>query len=365
MTKSGKNVVKLAMSFIGVLPVCNEKTRAVIEYLLVAFALGYSVYLYLNFKWNFIQWDFLLLTGVGCFYIGLKEVGLLRGRFENTLKRLIERGVILLRDHESYDILKNELETKAKTWMQVTGFICALAMFIAFVVAQESNHTTERLLLTIAETAGAYIAGNYLGRMIWYGRFGNWLPGSNKNYHIDPSHVDGLSGTKPLGEYYFYQASIASIPAVFLAVWWILIPFWPKDYLSWHNPYFGLLIIAICIEILAFIIPLISFHRLMMESKNKLISEADTLSASMANLKAKLVEDQDVNQAKTLKDQLSEITDRYWSIENMKTWPVDIKTGKKFSINNFFLLLPVIYNSFQEDFKFDEFFNGLSKLQIF
>ena len=78
---------------VGVLPACDEKTRQVIEYALIVFALGYSVYLYQIHAWDITQWDFLLLTGVACFYIGLKEVGFLKERFEYMLKRLVERGV--------------------------------------------------------------------------------------------------------------------------------------------------------------------------------------------------------------------------------------------------------------------------------
>jgi hypothetical protein len=358
-TKSSSKFI----SAISKLPVCNDKTRLVIEYGLVIFAIGYSVYLYWLFALDFYQWDFLLLTGVACFYIGLKEVGFLKERFENTLKRLIERGVVDLKEGQSFDGIKKQFEITAHTWMRVTGLICGIAMLVAFIVALTLNFRFDLVLLGIAEVIGAYIAGNYIGRMILYGRLGTWLSETHKNYTIDPSHVDGLSGLKPVGEYYFYQASIASIPAIFLAVWWLLIPIWPRDYSYWHDVYFGLLVIAILIEIFAFLSPLFSFHRLMNKRKKILTSEADILSVSISELKSNIAKNQDIEKAKILKDQLDEINARYWAIENMKTWPVDVKTKKRFSVNNILLFLPVIYNSINHTFKFDDLFKALSKIQ--
>ncbi len=54
---------------------------------------------------------------------------------------------------------------------------------------------------------------------------------------IDPLHVDGVCGLKLVGEFYFYQAMITALPAVFRAVWWFIFPIWPRDYRRWEELY--------------------------------------------------------------------------------------------------------------------------------
>ena len=84
----------------------------------------------------------------------------------------------------------------------------------------------------------------------------------------------------------------------------------------------------------------------------------------IAGLRGSIADCQDANQEKMLRDQLDELSTRYWPIKNMKTWPVDIKTRKRFSINNIILLLPILYNSLLKTFNNDELFKALSKIQF-
>lgn len=304
----------------------------------------------------------MLLTGIASFYIGLREVALIQNHFERTLKRLVERNVILLPNSSTVESFAESLEEKAQLWIKATGLLAAVAMMIAFIHASSDGYTIQRVLLAIAESIGAYIGGNYLGRMVWYGQLGRWLIKDNADINIDPSHLDGLCGLKPVGEYYFYQAMIVSIPAIFLAVWWLLIPVWPKDYRHWLDPYFGLLIIAIIVQFCAFVIPLLSFHKMMVAKKQSLISEADQLSADITKIRTKISKSHDSEETKGLKEVLEEANKRYWSIENMKTWPVDIKTRKRFGLNNFLLVTPLVINVYQQNFKWEELLKTLLKI---
>ena len=140
------------------------------------------------------EWDLLLLTGIACFYVGLREVANVQARFEHGLKRLVERNVILLPDSLTVEAFTQLLDRQAQPWIKATGLLAALAMMIAFIHATLEEYTLQRALLAIPEIIGAYIAGNYLGRMAWYGQLGRTLGGDSSEINIDPSHPDGLCG---------------------------------------------------------------------------------------------------------------------------------------------------------------------------
>ncbi len=155
---------------------------------------------------------------------------------------------------------------------------------------------------------------------------------------LQPTHVDGVAGLKPIGDFFFYQAMVTAIPAIFLAAWWFLFPIWPREYSHWEDPYIILLSIAILIEILAFLIPIWSFHRIMICEKKKWLEEADRLSNEITAIEHTLESGQSLMQS----EQIEEMKKYYWSIENMAIWPVDIKTKRQFKLNNILMFIPLI-----------------------
>jgi hypothetical protein len=159
---------------------------------------------------------------------------------------------------------------------------------------------------------------------------------------VQPSHVDGVAGLKPVGDFYFYQAMVAAIPAIFLAAWWFLFPIWPRDYSHWEESYLVLLSAAMMAEILAFLIPIWGFHRIMVSAKEKFLKDADRLSVEISELRRGKESDQHANSKKLLSEQIESKTQRYWAIENMPTWPVDIKTKRRFKLNNLLLFIPLL-----------------------
>lgn len=70
---------------------------------------------------------------------------------------------------------------------------------------------------------------------------------------------------------------VTAIPAMFLAAWWFLFPVWPRNYSLWQDAYLALLGFAMMMEILAFLVPLWEFHRIMAAAKIRLLEEADRL----------------------------------------------------------------------------------------
>ena len=109
-----------------------------------------------------------------------------------------------------------------------------------------------KLPLAVFETYWAYIAGWHLGRMAAYGGLGAALRKAGVSVRAIPGHLDGAAGLKPIGDLFFFQSTVAAIPAIFLAVWLVLIPIWPRDYSGWHALYVPLLALSLVFEMLAF-----------------------------------------------------------------------------------------------------------------
>ena len=146
---------------------------------------------------------------------------------------------------------------------------------------------------------------------------------------------------KPIGDLYFFQAMLVAIPAAFLAIWWLIIPVIPR-YLRWRDTYIGLLAIMLVIEFLAFLLPIWYFHVEMQRQKTELLKEADGLSRSIVELQSRLVDAQNEKEHSALKERLSLMIERYSTIEQMPTWPVDANVQRKFTFSNLGLFVPLV-----------------------
>ena len=90
--------------------------------------------------------------------------------------------------------------------------------------------------------------------------------------------------------------------------------------------------VAILIEILAFVLPMLSVHGLMAAYKRKkLLPEADALSRSIPSTT-------DPPAAKSPDD----LSQRFRELEDAPTWPVDRRIRRRFTLRNLALLLPLV-----------------------
>lgn len=335
------NTSKSKKRFIDAFPLCHKSCQRYIIYTLWLILILLPIYQYYYYRFEFLQWDLLLFTGVVAFILGLRLVADVRKRFELTLSRLMIREVLKIGGEEKNKFF-DQLEENAQDWARIGGIMAAVAIIGAFVVVLLQDFFWQRALLGIAETLGAYIVGTYLGRMASYGQLGWQLEKESVEIEMQPLHVDGVAGLKPVGDFFFYQAMIVAIPGIFLAVWWFLFPIWPRDYSHWEQAYPALLSIAIVIEILAFLVPIWSFHRIMHSEKTKWLEAADRLSNEISEIQCVSESGQPLETKKIQPEQIEEMRKRYWSIENMSTWPVDIKTKRRFRLNNILLFIPLL-----------------------
>ncbi len=252
------------------------------------------------------------------------------------LTRLANRGTLAL-DSQALEQLKVNLERRSQLWAKQGSLVASTAIILAFLGS--SGFT--KIPLMILEGLGGYIAGRYLGRMASYGTLSQVLRQNEWHLRLQPGHIDKVGGIKPLGDFYFWQAMVTAIPAAFLAIWWVIIPLLPR-YQSWRQSYLGLLAVAIFFELLAFIIPLWLFHLDMEAEKLRLIKKADEYSYIISELRSQLLEVTSKTQEEQLQQSLSKLSQRYWDIEQMPTWPIDASIRRRFTLNNLALFLPLI-----------------------
>ena len=283
--------------------------------------------------------DWMLISGWLTLLVGLWWAWEMPEELEKGLDRLAHRQVLAV-TAEGLCRLKRELEERVvKRWAPLGGLAVALGVALAFAAA----HYKWSLLFAATETLGGYIAGCLLGRLACYGTLGVRLFHDGLPLRIIAGHLDGAGGLKPVGDFYFRQAMIVAPPAAYLAVWLLLMPLSPfQGYRVWRTQYVLLLALAIAFEMLAFFLPLWSFHREMAKQKHELLPEADRPSSEIANIQRRLEEGSPGDDAKALRETLADKTVRYWAIEQLPVWPISPRVKRLFSINNAALFIPLI-----------------------
>ncbi len=283
------------------------------------------------------QWDLLLMSGAVVFIIAIPMAFKIPAKFDEMLNRLVHRGA-LENNTKKLENLKTDLQHSARKLAIIMGIVLAISLLLAFIYRFHFS----RILITILETAGGFIAGTLFGYMCGFGRLGLLIRKHHVLLKIQPGHLDDVGGLKPVGEFYFHQAMVVAMPAVFLAVWLLFFQFGFPRYSGWKTLYAIFLSINIVLEILVFVVPLLSFHSMMVTEKQNELEEADKLSKEIAIVEHQLTREQDVQKRELIKDRLSSMTKEYWDIEKLPTWPISKRTKKLFKRNNFTLLMPLV-----------------------
>lgn len=294
--------------------------------------------------------DVLELSGWLVLLIGLELAGRAPARLRQTLWRLTVREV--LSPTQRVEELMRGLDRPGHGWTLVSGWCVAGALLITspptLLAASHSRNwalgpaASELALLIVA---GA-VAGSWLGRMTGYGRLvGRALRKQELQLRVIPGHPDGAGGLKPIGDFHLYQSMTASLPAIFLAVWVLLISLVGSNHLleayrSYLDQYLWLLPLAILFEILVFVLPMNSVHAIMKSQKERtFLAEADRLSPAIAAAYASL-DSQGGTELEAARQRLTLLTEHYQELEKAPTWPVDPSIRRRFTWRNLGLLIP-------------------------
>jgi hypothetical protein len=217
-------------------------------------------------------------------------------------------------------------------------------------------------LTVLLEGIGAFLAGSFIGRAVSYSRLGKRLKRERFAIAVNPEHLDGVAGFRPVGRFYFFQSALVAVPGVFLAAWWFLIPLFGERYSSWRGVYAGLLVVVVLCEILAFLSPMWSFHRIMNEGKQHLLLEADQISEQASRIQQQLRDSANGGDIPQLEDKLTRLIKRYHAIVEMPTWPVDTRIRRRFALNNLILFVPVIAQVLGAPSSWQHFLEDLQKV---
>jgi hypothetical protein len=324
------------------------------------------------------KWDWMFVSGFATWLAGVYFPLLLPDKLTETLTRLVNRGV--LNGDEDFSAFLMRLHQKARRTALIGAVVFCVAMATAWSVAFFAHPVGDYAFALVYETIATIPVGLFAGRALSYGLLGQRLLGKHLlgllgqrllgkhllgllgqrllgkhllgqrllGKHLlgllgqrlakkerftltcNPYHLDGAAGLRPIGAFYLYQSGLLAIPGVFLAVWWFLIPtIHIHNYHLWQEPYAGLLLVVVVFQIFAFVLPMLSFHRLMLRCKNQLLREADELSRRSAQ--------------KWPDPAIHEIwKKRYALIESMPTWPMDLQIRRRFGLRNILLLVPPV-----------------------
>jgi hypothetical protein len=305
------------------------------------------------------RWDLLLLSGLGLLVVGLLLARTIEDRFGHMVERLRARGALEISD-ANLERLRASVDGRARAWAFRWAVVVSLVVLLAWTSVTERALHTHSLTTTLAavsrgphrlsfvflvvvEVVGGFVAGFHLGRMASYGFAGMLFLRAHARLNVLPGHLDGVAGLKPVGDFYFFQASVAGLPALYLAVWSILIPLgFNKAYGLWEGLYvFIFLPLALAIEVLAFLVPIQWFHSVMAREKQNMLPEADRLSQDIAVVQERLLA-MAAREVATERERLHEMQDRYRLLEDMPTWPVDPRTRRRLRLQNLALVLPIL-----------------------
>lgn len=105
------------------------------------------------------------------------------------------------------------------------------------------------------------------------------------------------------------------------------------------DQYLWLLALAILVEVLVFVHPMLSVHASMREQGKAFLARADRLSRAIETTQARL-EDTGLKEGDAVKRQLAELVERYQTLEKTPTWPMDRSIRRRITLQNLALLLP-------------------------
>ncbi|HEX2314513.1 MAG TPA: hypothetical protein VHJ17_12295 [Thermomonospora sp.] len=298
------------------------------------------------------RWDGAYLIGWLSLLIGLELAVGARARAQQALRRLADRRALEI-TAEQHTTLVRDLDRAGDRWAVAGACGVAVAVTLTWPRAGDvparwhdwsfGPAVTDQILLVVA----AATAGGWLGRMAAYGRLGGFLARRALTIRVIAGHPDGAGGLKPVGDLYLYQSLVASLPAIFAAVWSLLVSLGRANpalgrYVPYLDQYLWMLAVAIVFQVLVFLLPMLSTHMIMLRYKERVfLAEADRLSLDIEAAQAAL-NSGDAGEQELATIRLGHLNERYRALEKAPTWPIDPSIRRRFTLRNLGLLIPFV-----------------------
>jgi len=319
-------------------------------------------------------WDTMLLSGTSVFAVAVALALSLPRRFERALTELRVHGALPLTVAQTQEI-KNDLERAGGRMLVRAGVIVGLLVLASFVyvlvpqfIALWQNPATPHgpaavligffvFLMLVCAFCG-FVGGAFLGRVASYGLLARRLSQPGSQLTLQPGHYDGANGLAPIGGLYLYQAFLVMFPIVWLAAWWLIIPYYDvsvchfdvaKPYLPWRMPLLVLWVTSVVFLYLAFVRPVLQLKGRIKSERDDLervrlpeiCAEIDAIRANLAATPYGTA-DREAQEAR-----LNALARAHWDIQNMPTWPMDRTTVKQyFSVNAAGTVAPLVLKGY-------------------
>ena len=319
-------------------------------------------------------WDTMLLSGTSVFAVAVALALSLPRRFEHALTELRVHGALPLTAAETVEI-KDDLErsgTRMVARAAVIVGVLVLGGFLYVLVPQllavwqdpaQPRGVVYAVVgffgfLTLVCAVCGFVGGAFLGRVASYGLLARRLSRPGSRLTLLPGHYDGANGLAPLGSLYLYQAFLVMFPILWLAAWWLIIPYYntsacgagiDNPYLSWRVPLLVLWITSVVFLYLAFVRPVLQLKRRITAERDHLArvrlpeirAEIDVIRANLAS------SPYSTDDHAALQARLDTLAREHWDIQHMPTWPMDRATMRQyFSVNAAGTVAPLVLKGY-------------------
>jgi hypothetical protein len=319
-------------------------------------------------------WDTMLLSGTSVFAVAVALALSLPGRFERALTELRVHGALPVTAAEtqaiSADLERAGARRVARAATIVGALVLAGFLYVLvpqFIVIWQDPAQPRGLVytligffafLTLVCAFCGYVGGAFLGRVASYGLLARRLSRPGSGLTLQPGHYDGANGLAPIGGLYLYQAFLVMFPIVWLAAWWLLIPYYDTSacgtgianpYLAWRLPLMVLWVTSVVFLYLAFVRPVLRLRGRIKAERDELSrvrlpeirAEIDAIRANLA------VSPYAAADRAALVARLDALAREHWSIQHMPVWPMDRATMKQyFSVNAAGTVAPLVLKGY-------------------
>lgn len=185
------------------------------------------------------------------------------------------------------------------------------------------------------------IVGAFFGRLATYGLAASVLADPGTKLSIRPTHFDGANGFRPLGDFYLYQAVLTALPLLWLAAWAYVYPSYSESqqavcgiaampWFTWQA--FAQWLVVACFAYVGFVRPVLALRRRLVAARTELAAERlPALEFQIAALRQKLEEPFSEGARSSFEARLQELAREHWAIRNMRVWPMDAGTLRKYA----------------------------------
>lgn len=319
-------------------------------------------------------WDTMLLSGSLVFALAVSLALSLPRRLDHALSELRIQGALPVTVAQSEEI-KAELDQSGMRRVRRAAIVVGTLVLVAFLYVlvpplramwQDPASSPGVVyivtgffgFLTLVCAFCGFVGGAFLGRVASYGSLARQLSRPNSGLVLQPGHYDGANGLAPVGSFYLYQALLTMFPILWLAVWWLIIPYYDttgcemgtsNPYIDWRTPLLILWLVSALFLYLAFVRPVLQLKATIKTARSQLERERmPEIRSEIDTIRARLAAGSLDDAARVAAEQrLGELAREHWNIAHMPAWPMDRSTMRQyFSVNAASTVAPLLLKGY-------------------